>query len=87
MMPPAGAVSGYEVPQLARLLSALQASPTGMQLTLGGPFVFQVLDHDPRLDPDPSTDGVAVLWEDATTGDRFLDTFMRSSGWKKVQVS
>lgn len=65
----------------------MMASPTGRQLAGDGSFVFAVYDTDPTVALLSPPNGTTVMWEDAGTGDRFISTFLRATGWKSVQVA
>ncbi len=77
------AVSGFETPQLARLIASLQSTPTGNHLLLGAFVVAWYGLTDPTDVIKQPPDGTLVLWEDAL-GVRYLATYARVSGWKEV---
>lgn len=65
----------------------MMASPTGRQMASDGSFVFAVYPSDPTQAILSPPDGTAVMWEDEATGDRFISTFLRATGWKSTQLS
>lgn len=76
-----------EADPLDKTQQALRQSPTGLQLSIDGSFVLATYSTDPTMSILSPPDGKTVLWEDPVTGDRFISTFLRATGWKSVQVT